>query len=227
MGETRPTVLLVEDNDLVRGALKSMLAGNGFATVDAATAELGLAEFEANPAISLAILDMILPGESGLDLAAELERRRPGFRILYISGCCESIAMESIARLAPELVLFKPFGEAMLIQRVTALLKSGPRRGMAVAGMPPSPFPWDRLVEASDELGVPGARIMSYRDTATGFSIAITHSAVLRTAEMAYAFGFTGDPAMPLALTVLPDDRARALSLIERVGLGADIAPAA
>lgn len=225
MGEARATVLLVEDNELVRDTLKTMLASNGFVTVDVGTAELGLAEFEANPAIALAILDMILPGDSGLDLAAELERRRPGFRILYISGFCESIAMESIARLAPELVLFKPFGEAMLIQRVTALLKAGPSR--AIAGMPPSPFPWDRLVEASDDLGAAGARIVSYRDTATGFAIAITHSAVLRAAEVAYAFGCTGNPGLPLALAVLPADRARALSLVEQVGLGADIATAA
>lgn len=231
MKDAQPTVLLVEDNELVRDTLKSMLASHGFAIVDVGTAEQGLAEFEADPTISLAILDMILPGESGLDLAAELERRRPGFRILYISGFCDSIAMESIARLAPELVLFKPFGEETLIQRVAALLKLGaepaPGRGIAVAGMPPSPFPWHRLVEASDELGAGGTRIMVYRDTATGFAIAITHSAVLRVAEVAYAFGFTGDPVSPLTLAVLPDDRARALSLIEQIGLGADIAPAA
>jgi DNA-binding NarL/FixJ family response regulator len=232
MGEAQPTVLLVEDNDLVRDTLKLMLANHGFVTVDVGTAARGLAAFEANPTVTLAILDMILPGESGLDLAAELERRRPGFRILYISGCCDSIAMESIARLAPELVLFKPFGEEILIQRVRGLLAPKEARpetglGIAVAAMSSSAYPWERLVEASDELGAAGATIMSYRDTASGFAIAITHVAVLRVAELAYTFRFTGNAALPLALAVLPDDQSRALSLIESIGLGADIAPAA
>jgi CheY-like chemotaxis protein len=232
MGEAQPTVLLVEDNELVRDMIMHMLAGNGFQAVAAETAEQGLVEFESHPTVSMAILDMVLPGKSGLDLAAELERRRPGFRILYISGLADSIAMESIARRAPELVLLKPFGENALIQRVTALLgpgvmRPGPGRSITVTAMPPSPFPWDRLVEASDTLRDPASRVIGYRDTAAGFAIAITHIAVLRAGRVPYAFRFTGNAALPIALTVLSGDSAQALTLIERVGLGVDIAPAA
>jgi len=232
MGQSQPTVLLVEDNELVRDTIIRMLALHGYGAIAAGTAEQGLVEFESNPAVALAILDMMLPGKSGLDLAAELERRRPGFRILYMSGLTESIAMDCIARRAPEQVLFKPFGEDALIQRVTALLESasarpGPGRSMTVTAIPPSAFPWDRLVEGSDQLGVAGTKLMSYRDTTAGYAIAITHVAVLRAAEVPYAFRFTGNAALPLALTVLPGDCAHAMTLIERVGLGADIAPAA
>ncbi len=226
MDQAQPTVLLVEDNDLVRGAVIGMLAAHGFPVVAAETAEQGIVEFESNPSVSFAILDMILPGKSGLDLAAELERRRPGFRILYMSGLGDSIAMESIARRAPDMVLIKPFSEEMLIQRVAALL-GGVVNGAPVTAMPRWAFPWDRLVEASDELGSAGASLMSYRDTAAGYAIAITHVAVLRVAQMPYTFRFTGNAAMPLVLVVLPDDHAQALSLIQQIGLGADIAPAA
>ncbi len=226
MDEAQPTVLLVEDNDLVRGAVIGMLAAHGFPVVAAETAEQGIVEFESNPSVSFAILDMILPGKSGLDLAAELERRRPGFRILYMSGLGDSIAMESIARRAPDMVLIKPFSEEMLIQRVAALL-GGVVKGAPLTAMPRWAFPWDRLVEASDELGSAGASLMSYRDTAAGYAIAITHVAVLRVAQMPYTFRFTGNAAMPLVLVVLPDDHAQALSLIQQIGLGADIAPAA
>ena len=231
MDDAQPTVLLVEDNDLVRGAVIGMLAAHGFPVVAAETAEQGIVEFESNPDISIAILDMMLPGKSGLDLAAELERRRPGFRILYMSGLGDSIAMESIARRAPGIVLIKPFSEEMLIQRVAALL--GGVAGVEtvnyapVTAMPRWAFPWERLVEASDELGSAGASLMSYRDTAAGYAIAITHVAVLRVAQMPYTFRFTGNAAMPLVLVVLPDDHAQALSLIQQIGLGADIAPAA
>ncbi|MDR3700837.1 MAG: response regulator [Candidatus Sulfopaludibacter sp.] len=230
MDEAHPTVLLVEDNDLVRGMVMAMLATHGFAVVAAETAEQGIVEFESNPAVSFAILDMILPGKSGLDLAAELERRRPGFRILYMSGLGDSIAMESIARRAPDMVLIKPFSEELLLQRVDALLGNAsvaPAYSASLSTMSRPVFPWDRLVEASDELGNAGASVISYLDTAAGFAIAITHVAVLRAAGVPYTFRFTGNTAMPLMLAVLPDDLAQAQSLIEHIGLGADIAPAA
>jgi CheY-like chemotaxis protein len=231
MGEPEPTVLVVEDNELLRDVIQCMLSGHGFATVTAENAEQGLLVFESNPAVALAILDMVLPGKSGLDLAAELERRRPGFRILYISGFSDSIAMESIARRDPKVVLIKPFGEDALIQRVTALLApitSSPAPGRPFpGGKVNSSFPWERLVEASDPLTPGVEKLMCYRDTAAGFSVAITHIAVLRAAGVPYAFRFTGNASLPVALTVMPQDRAAALKLIEQIGLGADIAPAA
>lgn len=234
MSDARPTVLVVEDNDLVRDTVVAMLIHYGFPVVAASNAEQGILEFEKNPSISLAILDMVLPGKSGLDLAAELERRRPGFAILYMSGLSDSIAIESIGRRAPEQVLVKPFNEESLIRRVVSLLAAGepsttpPEAPEAeIRVMPQSAFPWERLVEASDELGASGQRLMSYRDTAAGFAIAVTHVAVLRVAQVPYTFRFTGNPALPLALAVLPDDRIEALTLMQQIGLGADIAPAA
>src|SRR5581483_4042310 len=107
-----PIVLLVEDDELVRDTVLSMLELHGIGTVCAENAEDGLLEFESHESIAIGILDMVLPGgKSGLDLAAELERRRPGFPILYTSGLTDSIAMESIARRSPEVVLLKPFDE--------------------------------------------------------------------------------------------------------------------
>jgi FixJ family two-component response regulator len=232
MANSQPTVLLVEDNELVRETVKVMLAAHGFPIVEAETAEQGIREFEANPSIAFAILDMILPGKSGLDLAAELERRRPGFRILYMSGLGDSIAMESIARRAPHLVLIKPFSEEILMKRVAGLLGTAvaewtQARTSSISAITRSSFPWDRLVEASDELGIPGASVMSYRDTAAGFAIAVTHVAVLRIAQVPYAFRFTGNLALPLTLAVLPDDRNQAQMMLEQIGLGVDVAPAA
>ncbi len=230
MSDARPTVLLVEDNELVRETVVTMLGHYGFTVVAAASAEQGILEFEANPNASLAILDMVLPGKSGLDLAAELERRRPGFPILYMSGLSDSIAIESIGRRAPELVLVKPFTEDTLVRRVLTLLESKETaRVPAPAGAMrlETRFPWERLVEASDELGPAGQRLMAYRDTAAAFAIAVTHVAVLRVAQVPYTFRFTGNPSLPLALSVLPDNRVEALRLMQQIGLGADIAPAA
>ena len=70
---------------------------------------------------------MVIPGISGLDLAAELDRLEPGMRILYMSALHESIAMESIARKSPQRVLLKPFTPDELRQKVGALLRDPAR----------------------------------------------------------------------------------------------------
>jgi hypothetical protein len=82
-------------------------------------------------------------------------------------------------------------------------------------------------VEASDYLPESVTQLLSYRDTAAAFGVAITHVAALRAAAVPYAFRFTGNATLPVSLTVSPHDRVKALSLIEHLGLGADIAMAA
>jgi two-component system response regulator FlrC len=91
--------------------------------VEAASGEQGLERFhEQGSSVDLVIVDMVMPGLSGLDVAAEMERLRPGMNILYISGHASSVAMESIGRRSPERVLIKPFDAGDLIDRVTRLL---------------------------------------------------------------------------------------------------------
>ena len=125
-GSLVPSILLVEDDDQLRKAIALILTRDGFVVHEARNVREGSALFEANAeTIGLAVLDMLLPGESGLDLAAELERRRPGMKILYISGCVESVAMESIMRHSPQSVLLKPFPLDRLVDSVRDLLAGG------------------------------------------------------------------------------------------------------
>jgi CheY-like chemotaxis protein len=64
----------------------------------------------------------VMPGVSGLDLAAILGRDYPNLKILYISGYIGSLAAEALARRSPERVLLKPFTEDALLARVLMLL---------------------------------------------------------------------------------------------------------
>src|SRR5690242_6023439 len=100
------TVLIVEDDVYVRSLIVRTLRKQGYRIIEATSAENGLAAFLASRyPIDLLIADMLLPGMSGLDLAAEVERRQPGLRILYTSGCLTSIAIEVIAMQRPEALL--------------------------------------------------------------------------------------------------------------------------
>ena len=116
-------VLIVEDDSAVRGLIAGTLQRSGFCALEAGSGREALSVLgTSDRAVDLAIVDMVMPGMSGLDLAAELDRQRPGFKILYISGCVDSIALEGIATRWPELVLLKPFSRRALVERVQRLL---------------------------------------------------------------------------------------------------------
>ena len=117
------TILLVEDHTPLRSSLAQLLARHGFHVLDAGDAEHALALFrEHRAAIDLVIADMMMPGVTGLDLGAELERDSPVLKILYISGYTESIAAASLRSQSPDRVLLKPFTSEELLARIGELL---------------------------------------------------------------------------------------------------------
>ena len=116
-------VLVVEDNGPVRRFVARALRNAGFVALEAENAAKGLDLLRAHgDSIAVAIIDMVMPGMSGLDLAAEVERAHAGIKVLFTSGHVSSIAIEGVARRFPEQVLTKPFSEKELLARVTALL---------------------------------------------------------------------------------------------------------
>ena len=122
-----PAVLVVEDQEPLRRLIVRFLGRHGIQAFEAANAGQGLSIVHQRAGrIDLAILDMVMPGMSGLDLATDLIREYPGTRILYISGHVDSIAMDVIARRSPEAVLLKPFTEQALLERVHQLLEMPP-----------------------------------------------------------------------------------------------------
>jgi len=113
------TLLVVEDDRSARRFIVRTLTANGFRVIEAPGAEecLEILRTEAG-AVDLVITDLVMPRMGGLDLAAELGRRCPQLKILYISGYTASIAIAGIAQRLPHMVLLKPFTEEMLLDRI-------------------------------------------------------------------------------------------------------------
>jgi CheY-like chemotaxis protein len=133
-------VLLVEDDANLRRLVVDMLANGGFETLATGTAAEGLALVrERQGEFDLAILDIVMPGMSGLDLASDLDREYPNLPILYISGYVGSLAADALARRMPERVLLKPFYEEALLERVRLLLEIAPRRQAGTAPQAAAP----------------------------------------------------------------------------------------
>jgi CheY-like chemotaxis protein len=85
------TILVVEDDRLVRDYVLAQLHSLGYATLDAANAAEALGIVEAGHPFDLLFTDVIMPGTmNGRQLATEIQRGRPGLKVLFTSGYTEN-----------------------------------------------------------------------------------------------------------------------------------------
>jgi CheY-like chemotaxis protein len=80
------TILLVEDDVLVRRVAERTLDGLGYRVLAAASGEEALARAAEAQEIDLLVSDVVMPGLCGAELARRLRATRPGTRVLFISG---------------------------------------------------------------------------------------------------------------------------------------------
>jgi CheY-like chemotaxis protein len=124
------TVLLVEDEEMVREMLQETLAGAGYRLLVAADANHALAQAAAHRgSIQLLLTDVVMPGGSGRELAERLSLARPGIRVLYVSGYTEEAIVRHGVLARDVAFLGKPFTPDELLARVRQLLDAaGPTR---------------------------------------------------------------------------------------------------
>jgi signal transduction histidine kinase len=123
---TRPLcILLVDDEDLVRAGTSEMLAELGHTVVEASSGADALQQIDENPGVDLVITDYLMPGMTGAELAAEIQKRRPELPILLATGYA-TLAGDQMASLP---LLTKPFRQHELAARIAALVGGGSRRG--------------------------------------------------------------------------------------------------
>ena len=84
------TILVVEDDKLVRDYVLTQLHSLGYVTLDAANATEALAMVQAGRSFDLLFTDVIMPGLNGRQLANEMLKDRPGLRVLFTSGYTEN-----------------------------------------------------------------------------------------------------------------------------------------
>jgi CheY-like chemotaxis protein len=116
------TILLVEDDRLVRAYAATQLGALGYRVVIAENAQRAIEAVEGGCAPDLLFTDMIMPGGmNGRDLAEKLRRLRPGLRVLYTSGYAARATSE-IPDGAHEALLGKPYRRRDLAAKVRDVL---------------------------------------------------------------------------------------------------------
>jgi PAS domain S-box-containing protein len=121
------TVLVVEDEDVVRTLARRVLSQAGYTVLEASSGDeaLALCAAHAGP-IDLVLTDVVMPGLSGADVVAEATRLRPDARCLVMSGYPDDAVLGRGIPAGTEL-LPKPFAPATLVRRVRDVLDGAER----------------------------------------------------------------------------------------------------
>jgi PAS domain S-box-containing protein len=117
------TILVVEDDALVRTYVLAQIKSLGYRTFSATNAAEALALIDSDTPIDLLFTDVVMPGGmNGRQLADEARKRRPDLKVLFTSGYTEN-AIVHHGRLDPGvLLLAKPYRKPQLAQMIRIAL---------------------------------------------------------------------------------------------------------
>jgi DNA-binding NtrC family response regulator len=121
----RKTILVVDDEPMIREMVRVMLAGQPYDLVDAGNGIEALACLEKQP-VDLILTDIIMPDSDGIELVMALRRSRPGMKVIVMSGGGRVRAghyLDLARRLGAAYVIEKPFDAATLCRVIKEQLE--------------------------------------------------------------------------------------------------------
>lgn len=133
----RELILVVEDNPQVRGYTVGVLEELGYRVLQAEDGAKALRLCEAEESrIDLLLTDVVMPNLSGGELAASLEKSRPGIKILFMSGYTDNIIAHHGTLEEGSEFLQKPFSPSELAAKVRAVMGAQKQADANLAGKP-------------------------------------------------------------------------------------------
>ena len=126
---TFQTVLVVDDEEMVRAIMVQVLQDNGYTVLEASNSLEALRTAQAHTGnIDLLLTDVKMPGMNGLELAARLLSNRPEMTVLYVSGHADSTRQIQLQEgqfiIEPGAnFLHKPFSPDGLLQKVRHVME--------------------------------------------------------------------------------------------------------
>ncbi|MFL6812981.1 MAG: PAS domain-containing protein [Bradyrhizobium sp.] len=118
------TVLVIEDEPVVRGVILEMLAEQGYRTLEGVDGPSGLKILRSDEPVDLLVTDVGLPGMNGRQVADQARETRPELKVLFITGYAESVAMsEGFLQPGMELIT-KPFDLDHLAWRIRGMISN-------------------------------------------------------------------------------------------------------
>ena len=121
------TILLVEDENVLRSLVRLVLEGQGYRVLEATSMSEGqdvAAGYDGS--IDLLLTDVVMPGGSGPELAEKLVATRPSMKVLFMSGYTDDVVLRSGVLAESSSFLQKPFTSAGLGIKIREVL-AGPQ----------------------------------------------------------------------------------------------------
>jgi CheY-like chemotaxis protein len=122
----RESVLVVDDENMVRDLCKELVIRLGFTVLTAEDGEAALHVLEAHPEVRGVILDYAMPKMNGMAALAEIRRRWPRIPVILSSGYAEAEAMATTEGPAPDAFMPKPYTSQTLRDTLLRVLQIRP-----------------------------------------------------------------------------------------------------
>jgi PAS domain S-box-containing protein len=121
------TILLVEDEEAVRDLIRTVLTEHGYEVVAARDTQHAIKISASHSReIHMLLTDVIMPGMSGRELATSVTARRPGIRVLFMSGYTDNVITTGGMLETGIAFLQKPFSPTTLVTKVREVLTAAP-----------------------------------------------------------------------------------------------------
>lgn len=119
------TILIVEDEDLLREGVQEVLEMNGYVVIGAADGIEAL-QWLSETQVDLVVTDLVMPNMDGVDFVAKLRERYAHLPVIVVSGSSHSVmaryGLKSIDVPGANASLFKPFKSQELLAKIAELL---------------------------------------------------------------------------------------------------------
>ena len=113
-------VLVVEDEEVVRGLVRQMLVGQGYEVLVAQDGEEAIDAAPRRSTIDVLLTDLTMPNVGGREVAERLRESQPGLKVIYMSGYAEDLPTGALPPSTS--FLGKPFTFAELTETVRSLI---------------------------------------------------------------------------------------------------------
>ena len=116
-------VLLIDDDTAVREVTAEILREANFHVIEAGSGGAGLEALDRTERVDVLLVDFMMPGMNGAEVAREAQLRRPGLPTLFVTGYADLDAIRSVGE---ERIVAKPFQPARLFQAIEHVLGVAP-----------------------------------------------------------------------------------------------------
>ena len=120
---TSPTILIVEDDPMIVTALEFLMEQNEYNVFIAENGDEALEKVK-QQSPNLMLLDVMLPGRSGLEICSVVKEKHPTIKIVLLTAKGRDLDLQKGLAMGADAYVTKPFSNRELVQTVQGLLNS-------------------------------------------------------------------------------------------------------